>query len=154
MGIARNLKVGLKTCLAASVGPDYTELAYLENLEDNSFTQGHDKRYGIRPGSAPENVEASNFGYITYTQTFEFVLTKGFGQDGVSDDAAYDAWLDLHEKALQFNNKTVLNKAGRADIVVNVLNFSLDAPEFLEDKVAVLTGSIDIIYRVLIKEKL
>jgi hypothetical protein len=145
--ISKQLKEALEVQLVLELGPTYKPLKYMQTLEQNSFTQGNDKRYGVRAGATPENVAASVQGAITYVQSFEFVLTKGFAQDGVSDSAAYDAWYDLHQKALLFNNRVVKTKAGEPSLVANVLGFNLAPPLFLDDKVAVLTGNIDIIYR-------
>lgn len=146
--VAKDLKESLEAQLVAQVGVNYKPLKYIEDPSLNSFTQGNDRRYGVRPGGAPENVVAGVKGAITYTQTFEFVLTKGFVQDGVSDSAAYEAWLELHDLALLYNSRLINTKAGMPTVVLNVLGFNLAPPEFLEDKVAVLTGSVDIIYRI------
>lgn len=146
--IARDLRNALETCLLSVAGSEYNKLKYLDNLEQNSFSRGHDKRYGVRPGVTPENDTAEVNKALTYTQSFQFVLTKEFCNDGVSDTSQYEAFLDLHEIALSFNNKVVNTKAGLPSRVMNVVDFVLDGPVFLEqDKVAVLTGNIDIIYR-------
>ena len=147
--IARDLRNALETCLLSIAGSEYNKLKYLGNLEQNSFSRGHDTRYGVRPGETPENDTAEVNNALTYTQSFQFVLTKGFcDNDGVSDTGQYEAFLDLHEIALGFNNKVVKTKAGLPSRVMNVVDFTLDGPIFLEqDKVAVLTGNIDIIYR-------
>jgi hypothetical protein len=108
---------------------------------------GHDKRYGVRPGETPRNDVAIANQALTYTQTFQFVLTKGYSQTGMTDEAKFEAFLDLHEIALRFNNRVIKTKAGLPGTVLNAINFFLDEPEFLDDKVAVLTGNIDIIYR-------
>lgn len=135
-------------CLLSEAGPEYNELKYLEDLSLNSFTGGHDKRYGVRPGETPRNDAAEVNRALTYTQTFQFVLTKGCYLSGVSDSGKYEAFLDLHEIALRFNKKVLNTKAGLPGTVLNSINFRLNEPLFLDDKVAVLVGNIDIIYRV------
>ena len=145
--VARDLRDSLKMCLLNVAGAEYHELKYLDDLSQNSFTGGHDKRYGVRPGVTPRNDEAEVNKALTYTQTFEFVLTKGYCESGVSDSEKYEAFLDLHEIALRFNNKVLTTKAGLPSRVLNSINFELAEPVFLDDKVAVLTGNIDIIYR-------
>ena len=144
---ARDLRNSLQTCLQTTAGAEYNQLKYLATLDKNSFSGGHDQRFGIRPSVASRNLEAETTKHLTYTQSFEFVLTKGFCNDGVSDTGQYDAYLDLHEIALNFTRKVIQTKAGLPSRTMNTINFVIDAPEFLEDKVAVLTGNIDIIYR-------
>lgn len=146
--IARDLTNALKICLASEAGAEYNELKYLdsENLSKNSFTRKN-QFYGIRPGATPENNPSEVTRSLDYLQTFEFVLTKGYCQDGVSDSDKFEAFLDLHEIALNFQRKVINTKAGLPSRVLNAINLNIDAPTFLEDKVTVLTGSIDILYR-------
>jgi hypothetical protein len=135
-------------CLSAEAGAEYNELKYLNEITLNSFNGGHDKRYGVRPGATPRNDEAEVNKSLTYTQTFQIVLTKGCTLTGVSDTERYEAFLDLHEIALKFQKRVINTKAGLPSRVINAINFTIDEPEFLDDKVAVLTGNIDIIYRI------
>lgn len=144
---ARDIRDALRNCLSSEAGAEYNELKYLDDLEQNSFTNGKDRRYGVRPGAAPRNDDAEVNRALTYTQSFQFVLTKGYKQSAVSDSEKYEAYLDLHEIALRFNSKVLKTKAGLPSRVLNSINFVLDGPVFLDDKVAVLTGNIDIIYR-------
>lgn len=146
-GVARQIRNALANCLSSEAGAEYKELKYLQDLEQNSFTAGHDKRFGVRPGAAPRNDDASVNRSLTYTQSFQFVLTKGHGVTGVSDTEKYEAYLDLHEIALRFNNKVLRTKAGLPSRVLNAINFEIQEPAFLDDKVVVLIGNIDIIYR-------
>lgn len=144
----RDIKNSILMCLASEAGAEYDELKYLDDLSANSFQGGHDKRYGVRPGATPRNDLAEVNRAMTYTQTFEFVLTKGCYLSGVSDTEKYEAFLDLHQIALSFNSKIMRTKAGLPGTVLHTLNFTLNAPEFLnDDKVAVLTGNVDVIYR-------
>lgn len=144
--VGRDIRDNLIQCLSLEVGPEYNELKYLSDLERNSFTGGHDKRYGVRPLFTVRNNEAEVNQALTYTQTFQFVLTKGCVLTGTSDLEQYEAFLDLHEIALRFNNN-VISKIGLSLRVVNTINFFIDEPQLLEDKVAVLTGNVEIIYR-------
>lgn len=143
--VSREVRDQLKACLVSVAGPEYNELKFLDELSKNSFTR-KTERYGIRPGATPENNPTEVTRSLDYLQTFQFVLTKGYCQDGVSDSDKYEAFLDLHEIALTFNNKVINNLVG-ATRVLNAINLSIDEPTFLDDKVAVLTGNIDIIYR-------
>lgn len=143
----REVRDALKNCLLSEAGAEYYELKYLDDLSQNSFTQGMDKRYGVRPGATPRNDEAEVNKALTYTQTFQFVLTKGYCESSVSDADKYEAFLDLHEIALRFNSKALLLRKTTNVGILNAINFVLDEPVFLDDKVAVLTGNIDIIYR-------
>lgn len=145
--VGRDLKNALLNCLSQEAGAEYNELKYLDELSLNSFNGGHDKRYGVRPSLTERNNDAEINKALTYTQTFEFVLTKGCNSSGVSDTEKYEAFLDLHEIALRFNNKVIITKAGLPSRVLNAINFTLNAPEFVDDKVAVLIGNIDLIYR-------
>ena len=144
---ARDVRDALKTCLSTTAGVEYNELKYLDesSISQNSFTQGKDTRYGVRPSSTPEADEAGVTKDLTYTQTFQFVLTKGYKTSAHGDSAKFEAFLDLHEIALQFYNKVYKAPPARA---LNVVNLLIQEPEFLaDDKVAVLTGNVDIIYR-------
>ena len=147
--VARQINDALKACLLSVAGSEYNELKYLDpaTIIQNSFTGGHDKRYGVRPGATPRNDVAVVNRALTYTQTFQFVLTKGYCKTGMSDVEKYEAFLDLHEIALEFNNKVLTTKAGVPSRVLNSVNFLIEEPLFLDDKVAVLTGNIDLIYR-------
>ncbi len=144
--VGRQVRDSLKNCLASVLGVEYNELKFLDDLSKNSFTR-KTERYGIRPGATPENNPTEVTRSLDYVQTFQFVLTKGYCQDGVSDSDKYEAFLDLHELALTFNNKVMRTKAGLPSRVLNAINLNIDEPLFLDDKVAVLTGNIDIIYR-------
>lgn len=144
--VGRQVRDSLKNCLASVLGSEYNELKFLDDLSKNSFTR-KTERYGVRPGATPENNPTEVTKSLDYVQTFQFVLTKGYCQDGVSDSDKYEAFLDLHELALTFNNKVIVTKAGLPSRVLNAINLNLDEPVFLDDKVAVLTGNIDIIYR-------
>lgn len=143
---ARDLRNSLLTCLSTTAGVEYNELKYLDDLSKNSFTR-KTERYGIRPGATPENNPSEVTKSLDYLQTFEFVLTKGYCQDGVSDSDKYEAFLDLHEIALRFHKKVINTKAGLPSRVLNAINLNINDPIFLDDKVTVLTGSVDIIYR-------
>lgn len=143
---ARDLRDSLKNCMSLVVGPEYNELKYLNDLSKNSFTR-KTERYGIKPGATPENNPSEVTRSLDYLQTFEFVLTKGFNQSGVSDVDQWEAVLDLHEIALNFHKKVINTKAGLPSRVLNAINLVVNEPTFLDDKVAVLTGSVDIIYR-------
>ena len=145
--VGRDVRDALLVCLSSEAGAEYNNLKYLDELSQNAFSGGHDKRYGIRPGATPRNDAAEVNRALTYTQTFQFVLTKGYCQSAVSDTEKYEAFLDLHEIALRFNNRVLKTKAGLPSRVLNSINFNLNDPVFLDDKVAVLTGNIDIIYR-------
>lgn len=146
----RDIRDALLACLASEAGAEYNELKYLgpESLSQNSFNHGKSERYGVRPGATPRNDEAEVNRALTYTQTFQYVLTKGYRESAVSDSKKYEAFLDLHEIALRFNSKILRTKAGIPATVINAINFEVEEPLFLDDKVAVLTGNIDIIYRV------
>jgi hypothetical protein len=147
---ATQLRDSIAVKLSSAAGAEYTTLKYLnpDLLSKNSFTSGHDKRHGVRPSFTTNTEDSGVSGMQTYRQTFEVVLTKGYSQSGVSDTAKYDAFLELHEIALQFNAEMIRTRAGSPSIVLNVQNLNIDEPQFLDDKVAVLTGTVEIIYRV------
>jgi len=145
--ILMDLKTTLVGCLGSVTGPEYNELKYLSDLDKNAFGNGKTCRYGIKPGFTTE-LEPGVVKALTYQQTFEFVLTKGFcGQSGVSDEGAYKSFCDLHQIALEFEKKLVNTKAGLPSRVLNVVNMTIDEPEFLQEKVTVLKGTFDVIYR-------
>jgi len=142
---SRVIRDQLLVCLASVAGVEYNELKYLEDITQNSFTQGKDKRFGVRPGVTPEIGEDGVNKTLTYNQTFEFVLVKGYKQSAHSDSGKYEAFLDLHEIALRFYTKAMNGLPSRA---LNAINLVIDEPTFEnKDKVAVLTGNIDILYR-------
>lgn len=142
---ARTVRDDLLTCLSTTAGPEYNELKYLDNVSQNSFTQGKDKRYGVRPGASFEIEEDGVNKTLTYRHTFEFVLTKGYKESAHSDSMKFECWLDLHEIILRFYNKVMNGGPSRA---INKVNIAIDEPSFLnEDKVTVLTGNIEVFYR-------
>ena len=144
--VARDLRDALTTCLGSEAGAEYNELKYL-----NDVSQNHSRLrrgYGVRPSSTIEVGTEGTTKNLTYTQTFEFVLAKAYKESALGDSSKFEAFLDLHDIALRFNNKVYNTKAGLPSRVLNVVNLTLDEPAFLdEDKVTVLTGNIDIIYR-------
>lgn len=143
---ARDIRDSLKACLASVAGPEYNELKYLDDISQNTSLLR--RGYGVRPGVAPEVGELGTTKHLTYTQTFEYVLVKAYKESAHSDSAKYETFLDLHEIALRFNNKVYTTKAGLPARVLNVVNLVINEPEYLTtDKVTVLTGNIDIIYR-------
>jgi hypothetical protein len=142
-----DLRASLGMGLSTEAGVGYTTLKYLDDVSKNTFTMGHGQRYGVRASETARNDVAVANRALTYTQTFEFVLTKGYSQTGMTDLNKYEAFDELHEIALRFYNRVIVTKGGLPGTVLNAINFFVQDPEFLEDKVAVLTGNIDIIYR-------
>lgn len=145
--VGRELRDSLEACLSSVAGPEYIKMKYLDLLEKNTSKAMSGKGYGVRPLDTFRNLEIEVTRGPSYTQTFQFVLTKKFGTQGVGDSAQYEAYLDLHEIALSFINKVAANHTGLHSRALNVPDFNIAAPQFLEDKVAVLIGNIDINYR-------
>ena len=142
---AREILNSLQTCLATEAGSEYNKLKYLDDLSQNNALLR--RGYGVRPGATTEQAPFGTNKNLTYVQSFEFVLAKAYKTSAPSDEVKYDAFLDLHEVALCFINRVYNTKAGLPNKVLNVTGILINEPEFLEDKVTVLTGNIDITYR-------
>ena len=136
---------GIETRLAA-VLTTFTQLSHVLNISRQSFANDNDY-YGVYPSAAVE-VEGVHTAY-TVRQTFNVVLTRGYitsaqGDSGIVTiiedlyDSMHDVFVDLHKQ-----------KAGAPSVVMVVNNRSIEDHEVLEDqKIVVLRGSIDILYRV------
>lgn len=145
---ARDVLNALETCLQNELGSEYNKLKYLDDLNQN----GTDLRrgFGVRPGITIEQGDLGTTKHLTYAQTFEFVLAKAYKTSAPSDSRKYTEFLNLHELALCFVDKVYETKAGLPGKVLNVTNIVISEPQFLEDKITVLTGTIDITYRLTI----
>ena len=135
----------METEIAAELGASYKKLAYLEDIDKNSFRTNND-RYGVRALSSSEVDSVTKF--VTFTQSFEVVLTKGYYESNLDDTEQIERSLDNRENMLCIYKRLVNNRGGLPSVILNIQNLILSEPEFLVDeKVAVQRATIDITYR-------
>lgn len=144
--VVATLVSSIKSRMATVLGSEYREISYANEVEKNTF-RGGDQRYGVLPGSFEQIAGVTRA--ATYDQTFELILTKGYGRSNVSDSAQQQAATDLFEQLHAINADLVNTKAGSPANVMNVFNLNAESPEYLTDeKIVVLRASIVITYRV------
>lgn len=142
--VVSDIVTGINTQIALEL-PNWRPVAYLEDIEKNSFRTQTD-RYGVRALGAIEEVTVVK--RLTFDHTFEVVLTKGYAQSNIDDSEQVQAGLDLRAIMLDLYVRLTDTKAGTPGSVLNVKNLSMSAVEYLdESKVAVLRSTLDITYR-------
>lgn len=123
----------------------FTKLPYVYNVSKNNWKMIQDG-YAARPGSTDETATVTN--RLTYIQSFEVVLTKGYMQSSVGDLALQSAVTELSDLMHSVFVDAEQTRLNIPSTVLNVLNLSIDEPEVYEDeKVVALTGRINILYR-------
>lgn len=132
--------------MSTHLGSSYKELAYLENIEKNSFRTNND-RYGCRALIATEigGVNKST----TLSQSFEIVITKGYKESMISDSEQITKSYDTREQILGIYKNLINNRAGVPTSVMNVYGLIIEEPEYLEgEKVVVVRATMDITHRI------
>lgn len=141
----RDIRDAMESEIAAELGASYKKLAYLNDVEKNSFRTNND-RYGVQALALGEGDSVTKF--VTFTQSFEVVLTKGYHESNIDDTEQLERSLDNRENLLCIYKRLVNNRAGLPSIVLNIQNLQASEPEYLEDsKVAVQRATVDITFR-------
>ena len=136
---------GIKGGMATTLGVEFSELPYVNDVEKNNFNSNHN-RYGVTAKASFQAETVTKV--ITMDQTFEMVITKAYIEDGISDDDSRAKNLEIQDLYLDIF-KTIYNtKAGDPASVLNVSSLTVAEPEYLiEEKVIVLRASINVLHR-------
>lgn len=140
-----DITTAIKVKVAAELPVGYKELAFLEDIAKNSFRTSNN-RYGVRALEASQLPGVTK--NITLNQEFEVVLTKGYIQSSIDDTSQVAASLDLRAECLSIYKSLVNTKAGLPGTVLNITDFILQEPQYLDDdKVVIQRASMNIQYR-------
>lgn len=143
--VIRDIVNAINSEILAELGSSYAVLPYLENVEKNNTNTNHD-RYGTRALGASQLPGVTK--YVTFTQSFEVVLTKGYAETSIDDNNQVSASLDNRANMLDIYKRLVNNKAGLPLVVLNVFGLDIDEPEYItESKVAIQRARMDVTYR-------
>lgn len=143
--IMEDIRDAVETEVSAELGASYSKLAYIEDVQKNSF-RTNNNRYGIRALALSEISGVTKF--ATFDQVFEVVLTKGYGESSIDDEKQIQAAFDLRAVALDIYKRLVNNKGGDPASVMQVDDLQIAVPEYLEsDKVVIIRASMNITYR-------
>lgn len=143
--VIRDITNAMNAEILAELGSSYKTLAYLEDIDKNNFLSNHN-RFGTRALGATQIPGVTK--YVTLTQTFEVVLTKGYNENSIDDEAQRDAALDNRANLLDIYKRLVNNHAGLPLVVVNIFGLDLADPEYIEgSKVAIQRARMDVTYR-------
>lgn len=141
----RTIKDSIEVQIQTTLGSEYRELAYVEDVEKNNYL-GNSERYGVRALSAFEVPGVTRNVHIT--QSFEVVLTKAYLDSSLGDSEQVEKSLDNYKNMLCIYKELVNSKAGVPGEVLNITNLVMADPEYLVDsKVAVQRATMDITYR-------
>lgn len=143
--LMQQIRGSMETEALVVLGSSYQKLAYLENIQKNSFRTGND-RYGVRALDALQNPGVTK--QVTLTQTFELILTKGYVESAVSDNNQVSKSYELRALMLEIYKHFINTKAGLPGIVLNVNNLNVASPEYLEDdKLVIQRATMEVIFR-------
>lgn len=143
--LAEDIVDAMKSEILAELGNSYKELAYVENIEKNSFRTGND-RYGVRALVANQVPGVTR--NVTLTQQFEIILTKGYVESSIDDTAQVGKSYDNRENLLDIYKRLVNNRVGLPGTVLNVFDLVMGEPEYLvDDKVVIQRATMNITYR-------
>ena len=146
--VMSDLKDSILTEIQSELGSSYKELAYIENIDKNSFLTSND-RFGVRALTAIQQPGVTK--YTTFSQSFEIVLTKGYIQSSIDDTEQVNKSYELRASMLDIYQRLVNNKAGAPSLVMNIFNLVIQDPEYLdEDKVVIIRATMDIFYRIIL----
>lgn len=144
--VLRDIKEAMETEIQAELGSAYKPLAYVEDVQKNSFRTSSE-RYGVRALSGTQVPGVTR--YFTITHSFEVVLSKGYIESALDDSEQTTKAFDNRENLLAIYKRLVNNKCGIPSAVMNVFNLVVAEPEYLvDDKVAVQRATMDITYRI------
>lgn len=141
-----DIKNSMKARIASVLGASFKELAYVENVDKNNWTQVQNG-YGILPLEANEVPGVTK--EITLDHNFEIVLTGQYNDSSINDVKIREKISGLKDLCLQIYKDLVNNQAGYPLKVMNVSNlFIEDAENNEESKVVYQRMQVIIKYRV------
>jgi hypothetical protein len=131
--------------VSAELGGSYSQLAYVENVEQNSFRTNND-RYGIRARAASQVPGVTKM--VTLTQQFELILTKGYYVSNLDDNNKVSTAQTAIGLVFDIYKRFVVNRGGLPLVILNINNLLVSEPSYLdESKVSVIRATLDITYR-------
>ena len=138
-----NIISAFETRMEAVTG--YKKLSYVYDLSKNNWNMVRDA-YGVRPLDATETESVTK--RLTYTHSFEVVLTKGYVDSKVSDEALRVAAAELQDLIHSMFVDFERTRLGIPGTVLNVVNLSINSPEVYDaEKVVALTATVNVLYR-------
>lgn len=145
LDLMRDIQTALLAEVSAELGSEYQELAYLENIEKNSFRTSND-RFGVRALSSSQIPGVTK--NVTFTQRYQIVLTKGYVESSIDDDKQVIASYDLRESMHDIYKRVVNNRGGLPGTILNIFNLTIEEPAYLDDdKVVIIRAEMDVTYR-------
>jgi hypothetical protein len=123
----------------------HTKLPYVYDVSKNNWNLSQDG-YGVRPAQTTETDSVSK--RLTYIQSFEVVLTKGYIHSSVEDSSLQSAIIQISDLMHSVFVDLEQTRLGIPEIVLNLTDFIIEEPVILgEEKVVSLTGTVSILYR-------
>lgn len=133
----------IKVRVAAVLGSDYSEMAYVLAVEMNNERNSVD-RYGVHPLSASNTTGPLNL--IAFDQAFEIVLMDQF-KNRDSDLQQRETTFVLYDKMDAIIQDLMHTKIGLSSIVTLVHDPAIGEPEYPDNEIAVLRGIVIIKWR-------
>lgn len=123
----------------------FSKLPYAFDIEKNSWQSSMDG-FAVRPSNTEETTSVTK--RLTYIQSFEVVLTKGYTQSAIDDSSLQSAVNEISDLIHSVFVDLEQTRAGIPATVLNVLNLTIEEPSIYEtQKVVALTGTVNILYR-------
>lgn len=143
--VSLDITTAVKLAVNSVMGAEYKEMAYSNDISLNSF-RNCQTQFAVQARDLFQTESVTKF--LTFSQTFGVVLTKGYGGGELTDEESVEASFELRQKMLELYVHLVNTKAGLPSRVMNVVDLSMDTPEYLfDEKVTVLRGTFNVIYR-------
>lgn len=143
--VSLDISNAIKTAINSVMGVEYKEMAYSNDVSLNSF-KNCQTQFTVQARDVFQVDSVTK--HLTFSQTFGVVLTKGYCGGDLTDEESVATSFELRQKMLELYVHLVNTKAGLPSRVMNVVELSMDTPEYLfDEKVTVLRGSFNIIYR-------
>jgi len=141
-----NITNAIKDRLILVLPPEYKELAYVEDVEENNWNQIING-FGVRALEANE-VSGVNKVY-TLSQTFEVILTGRYLHSQEDDVRLRDISYQLRAFLLDIYRDLINNKAGLPLVVMNVSTLLIQPPEIdFESKNVIQRMEFLVLYRI------
>lgn len=137
---------GLKTTALSVLGAGYSEMKYVEEPTQNT-TRGNNDRYGVRHLGGVQLPGVTR--YMTFSQTFEIILTKSYYQSSIGDSGARTAALELSGLMNDIYREVIRTRANAPGVVLHVDQLELSEPEYNEtSKYTLLRGQLVVQWRI------